>query len=518
MTDTLTQPLWEQNRRGPKLPALRDDVEADVVIIGAGITGLTAALRLAENGKSVVVLEAREVASGVTGWTSGHLTEAIDARYAQVVKVFGREGARLVAASSRAAIEHVALRVDRLRLACDFARVPGFLFSESSLDRDGLAEELEAARNAGLSVRLDTPTGLDLDVSTSLRFDGQARFDATAYTLGLMHAATARGVRVYEHSRVVEFDDGEPVTVTVENGQTVRAAAAFCATHVPLNRVLIHTKLRHLQSYVAAFDEVPIPDALYWDTAEPYHYLRVANVGGRRSFVVGGFDHATGAELEHAPFEKLEQYVHLNFATRRVQHQWSAQVVESLDGLPYLGRNSASTNVFVATGFGGNGLTFGTVGALLVTDLILKRPSPWSELFDATRIPLSAATSFVRDTASVPVRLIGDRLKPADVRSTWEIGVGQGKTMDHDGKRLAVFRDQKGGLHAVSAACTHLGCLVHFNENEKTWDCPCHGSRFGTDGQVMDGPALRALERTSLADDPPSPHLIPDAKPSHPNR
>ncbi len=298
MTFPATHSLWEPRRPAPRLPTLQEDLECDVAIIGAGITGLTAALRLIVAGEKVVVLEARSVASGVTSATSGHLTEAVDARYTKLESDFGKDAAHLVATSSRAAIEHVARLVDTLNIDCDFTRVPGYLYSEKTTDRDFIGEEYAAAHRAGLSVQLNAPTGLDLAVTGSVRFENQARFDAVAYTYGLLKAVIERGGLVYENTRVAELEDGEPVVLRCDGGQTVRATAVFEATHIPLNRLALHTKLRHLQSYVSAWDGVPTPDALYWDTEDPYHYLRVAQSNGHRAFVVGGCDHHTGNE-EH---------------------------------------------------------------------------------------------------------------------------------------------------------------------------------------------------------------------------
>ena len=498
-----TESLWLPPSEAPSAPALARDLEADVAVIGAGITGLTAALALAEAGVRVVVLEARTIGSGVTGWTTAHVTEAVDARYTTIADRFGKEAARLVALSSRMAMEHIADRVGQLGIACDLRRVPGYLYTENAADRDELVAEQRAATDAGLSVDLDPELRLPFIVAGALGFRDQLRFDAHAYCVGLAKELRRRGVEIFEHTRVVEITDGEPVTLTTEQGHTVRVGAAFCATHAPLNRIFLQTKLIHYQSYAAAFkDPAGVEDALYWDTVDPYHYLRCATVRGERYLIVGGEDHKTGEE-DHTeiPFERLLAYSRARFGSDRPAYHWSGQVIESIDGLPLLGRNSGSKHVYIATAFGGNGMTFGTVGALLVAELIRGGDAPWASLYDSTRMRLSSVGALISENAHVAKHLVADRFATAEVKSTRDIERGQGRTLHADGKRLAVYRDPKGILHAVAAKCTHMGCAVHFNDAERSWDCPCHGSRFGIDGSVIDGPAMLPLASHALDED-----------------
>lgn len=489
-----TASLWAPSGDARGLPSLTQNLAADVVVLGGGVSGLTTALRLAEAGKHVVLLEARTLASGVTSGTTAHITAAVDARYATIAKDFGKAGARIVAASSVEAIEHIATRVLQLGIDCDFVRLPGYLYTESANGRPELLEEYKAAREAGLDVELDVPLSLPFSTAGSVCFPEQARLHPLRYTDGLARAALAAGVKIYEHSRAVDLTDGEPCEVLLESGAKVTAAAIVCATHVPLNRLFLHTKLVHKQSYVVAFKGLPVEEALYFDTCDPYHYLRAATLAGEDYLIIGGEDHKTGTE-DHTQisFERLLVWARERFGTERPDFHWSAQVVESIDGLPYLGRNSATKHVYVLTGFGGNGFTFGTVGALLVSDLILGKESPWADLYAATRVKASAVGAFVRENKDVPVHLIGDRLERPEVSSVDQIECDQGRTLKQRGERLAVYRDRAGALHSVSAVCTHMGCLVHFNEAERSWDCPCHGSRFDVDGGVLDGPALQPL-------------------------
>ena len=487
-----TQSLWVPHATATTQP-LTTDLDVDVAIIGAGITGLTAALRLTDAGKHVVVLEGRTVASGCTGGTSAHLTEAVDSRYVDIAKHFGKKGARLVAESSRAALEHIADLAGTLDIACDLQRVPGYLYTEDRGERDELAAERDAAAEAGLAVTLDVEPGLPFPVAGSLRFSDQMRFQPYSYVRGLERALLSRGALLHENTRVVKLVEGDPIVLTTDGGRTVRARAVFCATHMPLNYFLVHLKLTHEQSYVTAYESShALEDALFWDTASPYHYTRTATVDGKRWLVIGGEDHSTGEE-KHADgsFDRLGAYARDRFSVGEPEYRWSAQLVSSSDGLPYIGRNAASKHVYVATGFGGNGLTFGTVSALLVSDLILGVDNPWTTLYHATRVKLASVGGVVKEGLSTT----GHLLRHAEVNHTSEIAAGQGALVHQGGKHLAVYRDPEGTLHGVSSRCTHLGCVLAFNDAERTWDCPCHGSRFSPDGAILEGPALEALER-----------------------
>jgi nitrite reductase/ring-hydroxylating ferredoxin subunit len=284
-------------------------------------------------------------------------------------------------------------------------------------------------------------------------------------------------MRVYEHTRITEVQDGKPVEAKTDGGFTIRAGAVFCATHVPLNTLLVQSKLAHYQSYAVAFAETPMADGLFWDTADPYHYIRGATIDGREYLIVGGEDHKTGEESN----------------TGKPSFRWSGQVVESIDGLPYIGRNAASKNVYIATGFGGNGITYGTIAALIVSDTIRGMRNVYAPLYQATRVNPHAVGAFLTENRGIPRHLIGDRLLPAEAKSTAEVGYDEARLMKLDGKRVGVYRDGEGRLHAVSATCPHMGCIVHFNDAERTWDCPCHGSRFNVDGKVLDGPAVQPL-------------------------
>jgi glycine/D-amino acid oxidase-like deaminating enzyme/nitrite reductase/ring-hydroxylating ferredoxin subunit len=492
--------LWSTTSTSPTFAPLMASAETDVVVIGGGITGLTAALMLGVSGKRVMLVEARRVGGGVSHRSTVHLTEAVDTRYGTIEQDFGREGARLVAQSSRAAIEKVAELAKSLSIPCDLVRRPGYLYTEHDEDLAALREEHEAARRAGMPVDLLPEAPLAFPTKGAIRFPDQAQMHIVRYLASLATVAQARGAQIYEDSRVIAVEDGEPCLVHLEHGPVIRAKEVFVATNAPLNRVFLQTKIAAYRSYVLAFPEVTLPDGLFWDMEDPYHYFSSFTIDGVPYLILGGEDHKTGTTTKTE--ERLDAL--LAWSKRRLTlsaptHRWSAQVEESVDGLPFIGRNSLNEHVYVATGFSGNGTTFGTLAAMIVTDLLNGRANPWADLYAATRVkPVSAAVTYASENVDFPMHLVTDRLHPPDAKTPDDIRPGEGKTVRVRGERLAVYRDPQGNAHALSSVCTHLGCLVKFNNAEKTWDCPCHGSRFGIDGAVLDGPATRPLAKKML--------------------
>lgn len=493
--------LWRATHQLRRFPSLQRDLETDVAVVGAGVSGLTAAVLLARHGTRVVVLERDRVGSGETGNTTGHLTEAVDGRYQTLVRDFGEAAARLVAQSSRDAIDQIDAIASHHRAAA-FERLPGYLYAERQSDVDWLAAELDAARRAGCAVAWVDDAPLPWRTHGAIRWERQAQIHATAYLEALVQECGAHGVRLYETTRVQGVHDGEPCRVETEHGE-VRARAVFVAANVPVNnRVLLHTKIAAYRSYAMAWDLGAGPAAgavrgLFWDTDDPYHYTRVQEVSGRVYLVVGGDDHRTGEEADTAArYARLGAYARERFGVGTPAFRWSGQIIEPVDGLPFIGRNTASRHVYVATGYAGNGITFGTLAGMIVSDGIADRDNPYAQLYAATRVkPLAAAYDYVAENALYPAHLLADRLTSlnAEARPIDALRPGEGGIFATDRGKLAVCRDRGGTLHACSAICTHLACDVAWNVAEQTWDCPCHGSRFSPDGTVINGPAVTDL-------------------------
>ncbi|MBA4016899.1 MAG: FAD-dependent oxidoreductase [Pirellula sp.] len=495
------EPFWKRSAL-KRFPAPKRAAPFDVVVIGGGITGLTTAYLLKQAGKRVAVLERDRIGSGDTGYTTAHLTYVTDLRAAELVDTFGLPAARLVWQAGATAIDAIEGIVADERVECDFRRVPGYLHAPRKKKRDeraALEKDVDAARQMGFAVRY-LPQAPLFDCE-GIRFPDQAKFDPLKYLAGLAAAVDGDGSQVFENAEVDEVSD-EPLHVTVKKHKLTTDYVVI-ATHVPLmgktgmmSAALFQTKLYSYSSY-AIGAKVPhgrLPEACFWDTADPYHYLRV-EAGAKHDYVIyGGHDHKTGQVTDTQPrFDSLASELREIVPGAVPDRQWSGQVVETNDGLPYIGESAV--NQFVATGFSGNGMTFGTVAALMARDAVLKRDNPWKKLFAVDRKKLRGGTwDYLTENIDFPYYYLKDRLlKPADT-SARGIAPGCGKVIEIGGEHVACARDDEGTLHQVSAVCTHMGCLVRFNDAEHTWDCPCHGSRFHLDGKVLAGPAETPLE------------------------
>lgn len=505
-----TQSLW-MREAAPQFPVMPGDLRVDVVIVGAGMTGITTALMLKRRGRRVAVIDAVGVGAGETARTSAHLAWALDARIATLRARFGREATAVAVRAHSAAIDWMERAAADLRIDCDFLRLPGFLYCEPQ-DEAGLevlADEAAAAAELDLGVSWQDRLPLPFPVGRALLFPRQAQFHPLRYLHGLAATIPGDGSAIYGGTRVLAVDDGEPCRVTTDRG-TVTCDAVVVAAHVPIsNRVFMHSKLEPMRTYVVAVpSSVPHGAGLFWDTADPYHYWRTVESEGQNLLLVGGADHKVGEgrDTEDA-FRDLEGYVNARLGAPggaerapTIHARWSGQIIEPVDGLAYVGRNSLSTRVFVATGYSGNGLTGATAAAMMLADEVNGTPHPWSDVFAATRItPAASARAFVRHNAAAAKHLVADRFKTTSARELADLPAGAGRVVQLGGEKLAVYRDPVGALRALSAVCTHLGCLVAWNNVEQSWDCPCHGSRFTPEGEVVNGPAVSALERRDLA-------------------
>ncbi len=490
--------LWWHTFEVPRRPPLAGDLEVDVAIVGAGLTGLTTAVLLARAGRRVAVLEADRIGAGTSGGTSAHVTQVLDHRWRELIDKHGRDGARGVVESTRAALDRIAAFVAEDRIECDFARVPGWLYTESDAESDvaEIADELAAAREVGMSAARDDRPGLPFPVAAAVRFDGQARFHPTRYLAGLARSAEAAGARIYEGVRVRDVQGGDPCRLTTDGG-AVTAAAAVLATHTPAGFNLVQTAIEPVRSYVLALrlDGRQAPDGLFWDTENPYHYTRLQPGPRGGWLIVGGADHKTGHERQtEDAYRGLEAYARLRWPDAAVEHRWSSQFYEPADGLPFIGPSAVAHNVYVATGYSGTGLVLATLAGMLLCDALLGRQSPWAEVYASRRIrPLAGGPKFLQMNLDVASRFVAGRLSTPKLADLTEIPAGEAQVVDYQGENVAVYREPSGALHAVSAVCTHLYCLVEWNVAEKTWDCPCHGGRYTPDGKVIEGPPVEPL-------------------------
>jgi glycine/D-amino acid oxidase-like deaminating enzyme/nitrite reductase/ring-hydroxylating ferredoxin subunit len=513
---TLKRSPWQSMSPaiGPSPVArLERDQTVDVCVIGAGMAGLLIALELAERGRSVVVLEREGIAAGETGMTTAHLTTMLDTRYFALASMHGRQAARLIATSHMRGIAHLERVANAYGIECDFRRVSGFLCADSEAQTELLTRELKAATEAGISCELVKRAPLPITSGSALHVPHQAEFDPLAFLNGVVRVLQDEGVQIYAPVTVQSFD---PVSATdqiglrTSDGRSIRANQVVVATNTPINDVVaMHTKQAPYRSYGVALAVPELSPALCWDLEEPYHYVRTGldAVSGRAVLIAGGEDHKVGqdAEGEHH-WQRLEDWLRERFPSAgELVSRWSGQVLETSDGIGFIGRNPGQERVFIVTGHSGNGMSYAGLAAELIADLMQGVPSPFEKLYDPARKPasLGAMGRFVRENLNVAEQYT-DWLGPSDAASAEDIARGEGAVLRRGVNRIAVYVDAAGFGHEMSATCPHLGGVVAWNAAEKSWDCPCHGSRFDCYGKVLAGPAVTDLEALPRAQRKPA--------------
>jgi glycine/D-amino acid oxidase-like deaminating enzyme/nitrite reductase/ring-hydroxylating ferredoxin subunit len=474
------------------------DRPVDVVVIGAGITGLSTAYHLLQSGHSVMVIDKGDIACGETGRSTAHVSNALDDHYSVLERMHGEAGARLAAASHAAAIASIESIAARENIACEFERVDGYLFAAHAREHSLLEREFAAARRAGLDVDLLNSAPLPFATGAALRFRNQAQFQPVAYVEGLARAIRAKGGLIRTGVRVLGVEEGTPAKVHVDGGGSVTARFVVVATNTPIVDVFaMHTKQAAYRSYAVGIPiaKGSVERALFWDTQDPYHYVRLA--GDDDLLIVGGEDHKVGqSSTPEQSWARLERWTQERFPTLGgARFRWSGQVWEPVDGLAFIGKNPGrADNVFISTGDSGNGITHGAIAGMLLSDLIDGRDNPWASLYDPSRkvTRMLAAREFVKENLNVALHY-GEYVLPGT--DPEQIAPGEGAIVRKGVRRVAVYVDEVGQRHECSAVCTHLGGPVSWNRAERSWDCPCHGARFDPYGRVMTGPAKRDLER-----------------------
>ncbi len=463
-----------------------------MAVVGGGITGLTTAVLLAERGMRVAVLERGRMGSGATGRSTGHLSTLPDAGYEAIELRFGLEAARSVARGTERAIDDIERFAHEIGAASAFHRATGYCFTESFHHRDELADRLAAARRVGLRVREVDPVPLPFRTCTGFAVEGQAALEPEPYMAALARRALSDGCLLFEQSPVLAVEDGAPCRVVTKGG-VVTASAVVLATHTPLGPSVLHAALTPRRSYALALHGPGRPPpGLFWDMAPPYDYLR-ARVGDEAGWVVGGCDHRVGRGDPVAASSALELYVRERFGPVEILRRWSSQHYASADGLPLIGHAPMSTGVLLATGFGGDGLVYGMVAARLLADLLHPGRSRDEALYQPSRVRVGTVTSLLRQNLDVARHFVRDRIAPAELHALGAVAREEGRLVKLGRQMVAAYRDQAGHLHAHDARCTHMRCIVQWNRLERTWDCPCHGSRYDIEGRVLEGPATTQL-------------------------
>ena len=498
--DKRSRSLWMEVKVAPTAHRLDGDKTCDTVIIGSGIAGLSTAYELAIRGQRVIVVDRGPIAGGITARTSAHLAPLCDDLTSAMIGIRGEHASRLFYQSQAAAVDRIEEIQKQEQIDCDFRRLDGYLFQALNTDSKIIDDELDAVRKVGAPVhRLVGVPLAHCENQHVLRYPRQGTFHPLKYLSGLAAIIESKGGAFYSGTTVRQIEEQDDGTVLVTaDGGNIAAQAAVVASNSPISdRFALHGKMAPYRTYAMAFS-IPrgaIPDALYWDTLDPYHYVRLQpGENGMDYLIVGGADHKTGKSNDaDLRFEALEAWTrNLVPAARELTHRWSGQVLDTIDYAAFIGRNPGDDNVYVHTGDSGQGITHGVVGAMINSALILGADAKCSEVYDPARMTPSAAGNFLMANITA-VKNFAEYLAPGELSSLDDLKPGQGAIVREGLSKVAAYRDGTGRLFKRSAACTHLGCHLHWNSFETCWDCPCHGSQFAVDGAPLNAPAVSPL-------------------------
>ena len=476
----------------------------DVVIVGGGITGITTALLLQKAGKKCLLAEAQTIGFGTSGGTTAHLNTMMDTPYNTLAKNFGEENARKVASLAKRSIDLIKDHIGEYNIQCDFSDRTGYLFSQDDKQNKELKEIFEASAKAGCNVAYSDTIPVPINFTKAVAFYNQAQFHPAKYFNALAKAFEAAGGILIQQCRVTSVEKNDLLEINTECGK-IAAEKLIYATHIPPGVNLLHFRCAPYRSYAMALKlaDNNYPDGMAYDMYDPYHYYRTQEIDGEKFLIAGGEDHKTAHEENtETCFTKLESYLRKYFKIENMPFKWSSQYFEPTDGLPYIGHLPGNPDdVMVATGFGGNGMTYSHIAAMILTDIIVNGKSEYEKLFDPNRIkPVAGFSNFVKEAADVVDNLASKLFPTSRISEISEIAHGEARIVKYEGHSIALYKDEEGGLHAVDPACTHINCKVAWNTAEKTWDCPCHGSRFSADGIVFTAPARKNLAKIDLKD------------------
>lgn len=471
----------------------------DTIIIGGGITGITTALLLQQAGKKCLLLEAHTLGFGTTGGTTAHLNNFFDTPYHTVINDFGKENADLLARAAEEAMALIKKNVEAHNITCEYGETEGYIFSLNEEQDEELDKIVESAQSVGVDVNFTNSSLFPIPYTKLAVFPRQAQFNPIEYIFGLAKVFEENGGIILENSRVTGIEKEDDLLQVKTQTTVFSTTQAVYATHIPPGVNLLHFRCAPYRSYAMAVKlNGDYPAALGYDLNDPYHYYRTQKVNGEYYLIAGGEDHKTGHEENtDACFRSLESHIRTFFDVEKVAYKWSSQYYQPADGLPYIGSiPGGDENIFVATGFGGNGMIYGTLSAIIISDIINKGKSIYQDLCDPRRIkPIAGFTNFVKESADVVFNFIKGKFNTEKIRGLADMATGEAKVVRNDGHILAMYKDEAHKMHVLNATCTHVKCTVGWNASEKTWDCPCHGARFSPDGEVLTGPAQKDLEK-----------------------
>jgi glycine/D-amino acid oxidase-like deaminating enzyme/nitrite reductase/ring-hydroxylating ferredoxin subunit len=504
--DGATTSLWQHNIQPYVSKTLHLPNQAfDVIIAGGGVTGITTGLQLQKAGKKCLIAEAQSLCFGTTGGTTAHLNTFFDTYYDRIKKDFGEDAIQLVASATGKALDLYKSNIEEYAIDCGYQQKDGYLYSQNEKQTEQLDKIFEASKLAGVDVSYTDRIPVPVEFEKAIVYHEQAQIHPARYVYALAKAFEEAGGVILQNCSIENVVETEGMVTVQTNLGGAQASYLIYATHIPPGVNLLHFRCAPYRSYAMAvkLKSENYPDGLAYDMYDPYHYYRTQEIDGEKYFIVGGEDHKTGHEENtEACFNKLEAHVSKYFEADKIAFKWSSQYFEPSDGLAYIGLLPGSSgNILVATGYGGNGMTYSHIAAPLLTDLITKKENAYAALFNPNRVkPVAGFSNFVKENADVVALFIEKRISTEKLKELAGMAPGEGRIVKYEGEKLAIYKDEAGQLHAVNPVCTHVKCIVQWNGAEKSWDCPCHGARYSVDGKVMTGPAQKDLEIVALID------------------
>jgi glycine/D-amino acid oxidase-like deaminating enzyme/nitrite reductase/ring-hydroxylating ferredoxin subunit len=495
--------LWQFNTPAYPSPAVIPPTETmDVLIVGGGITGITTALLLQLSGKKCVLAEAQTLCFGTTGGTTAHINTVLERPYSEIASNFGENNAQLAAKATKEAVALIKEHINKYQIDCGFKEQPGYLFAQDEKQEKLLEEILKGTQKVGIDIQYTNDIPVPIPFRKAAIFQVQAKFHPARYVYALAQAFEEGGGILMQGSRVTKVEEGEVMEATTKYG-LIKARDIIWATHIPPGVNLLHFRCAPYRSYAMALKlkGKNYPDGLVYDMFDPYHYYRTQEIDGENYLIAGGDDHKTAHQKDtNECFRNLEAHVRKYFDVESIPFKWSSQYFENTDGLPYIGHLPGSpNNVYVATGFSGNGMTNGTISAFVLRDMLVHGKSEYQDLFDPNRLkPIAGFTTFVKESADVVGKMIGGWISTEKIEEVSELAKDEARVVKYEDHKLALYKDETGKLHAVNPVCPHAKCIVEWNTAEKSWDCPCHGSRFSADGILLTGPSSLDLEEVEL--------------------
>ncbi|HYI76024.1 MAG TPA: FAD-dependent oxidoreductase [Chryseolinea sp.] len=495
--------LWQESANSyvPRSNQFNNTV-FDVAIVGGGITGITLGLQLQKAGKKCVVLEAKSLCFGTTGGTTAHLNTLMDNPYNTMIADFGKDGAQIVAGAASDAITLIEKNINEYKIECGFERASAYVFAQDESQEKELDDIYKACQEIGLESQFTNGIPIPINFRKALEVPGQGKFHPVKYVHGLARAFESIGGTIVEQCRVTNVEEDEVISIETSIDK-MQARTLVYATHIPPGINLLHLRCPAYRSYAMSvkLKDEKYPEGLIYDMYDPYHYYRTQIVDGEKFLIVGGEDHKTGENTNtNKSFLQLESHIRSHFDVAQILHRWSSQYYEPVDGLPYIGKlPGARENILVATGYGGNGITYSHVAALELSNLIIANESRYNDIFSPGRVkPVAGFTDFVKHNADVVAQFVGKWFATERLEELSSLSPEEGKVVKLNNETMALYKDEHGSLHAVNPTCTHMKCSVAWNSAEKSWDCPCHGARYSVDGEVLNGPADANLELIEL--------------------